>query len=140
MTSIHGLSIIKRERNFSARIAAGVEAVRFKKKQKFLDSNDAISSETFPLCKMGDLKENAGSKFVINGNEILVVKSGNSVYAVEPICPHLGSDLSRGRVNCDAKTVKCPLHGAVFDIASGTCLSGSYGCDGDTFLQSELTG
>ncbi len=123
----------ERKKFLCKNFAAGVEAVRFKKKQEFLDSNDAISSETFALCKLGDLKENAGSKFVINGNEILVVKSGNLIYGVEPICPHLGSDLSRGRVNCDAKTVKCPLHGAVFDIASGTCLSGSYGCDGDTF-------
>ena len=50
--------------------------MRSKKKQEFLDSNNVISSETFPLCKIGDIKENAGSKFVINGNEILVVKSG----------------------------------------------------------------
>lgn len=113
--------------------AAGAEAVRARKRQEFLRQNPIIFSNNYFLCKVSDLKENIGSRFVVNGSQILLVRSGNSIYGVEPICPHLGADLSRGKVNCDARTVKCPVHGAVFDVATGDCLSGSYGCDGDTF-------
>ena len=114
------------------------ETKRRKKKEEFLagqGKNTAIAQDTdlFPLCAASDLKENSGSKFVVNGSDLLLVKSGSEIYAVEPICTHLSTDLSHGKVNCEARTVKCPLHGAVFDVASGTCLSGSYGSDGDTF-------
>jgi DMSO/TMAO reductase YedYZ molybdopterin-dependent catalytic subunit/nitrite reductase/ring-hydroxylating ferredoxin subunit len=86
-----------------------------------------------PLCKVDDLQESAGSKFIVNGKEILLIKSGKEIYAIEPLCTHHGSDLSKGKLDTKARTVRCPLHGAIFDIASGTCLLGSYGSDGDTF-------
>ena len=118
--------------------AADTNQVRERKKQEYLGHNNHHSNLTnvdaFQLCTLSALKESAaGLKFVVNGSEILLVKSGSKIYAMEPICTHIGTDLSRGKVNCDARNVKCPLHGAVFDLATGACLNGSYGCDGDTF-------
>jgi nitrite reductase/ring-hydroxylating ferredoxin subunit len=44
------------------------------------------------------------------------------LYAIEDICPHGPSLLSRGYIMNGM--VKCPLHGAVFDIRTGKCLQG----------------
>ena len=45
----------------------------------------------------------------------------------------MGTDLANGEVNRGARTLKCPLHGALFDFTTGRCLSGSYGADPDAF-------
>jgi 3-phenylpropionate/trans-cinnamate dioxygenase ferredoxin subunit len=55
-------------------------------------------------------------------NGVGVYKVDDQLYAIEDICPHGPSLLSRGFVS-NGK-VKCPLHGAVFDIKTGVCLEG----------------
>jgi nitrite reductase/ring-hydroxylating ferredoxin subunit len=117
---------------------ADTERARRKKKEEHLLEHHhgapLTDADAFQLCSLEELKESkVGLKFVVNGSEILLVLSRGKVYAVEPICTHIGSDLSRGKVNRDAGTVKCPLHGAVFDVANGACLSASYGAEGDAF-------
>jgi nitrite reductase/ring-hydroxylating ferredoxin subunit len=117
---------------------ADTEETRQKKREEYLSNDGGLkvkeSESEVRLCSLGALKDSTkGLKIIVNGSEILLVKFGTEVYAVEPICSHQGSDLSRGRVNQDARTLKCPLHSALFDTATGVCLSGSYGCDGDTF-------
>jgi nitrite reductase/ring-hydroxylating ferredoxin subunit len=117
---------------------ADTKETRQKKKVEGNAKNSGLktnaSEDEVKLCTMNDLIHSPnGIKHVINGVEILVVKCGSEIYAAEPICTHQGSDLSRGKINPDARTLKCPLHGAIFDAATGVCLSGSYGCDGDTF-------
>lgn len=42
--------------------------------------------------------------------------------ATQATCTHRGGDLGKGRV--DGSTVKCPLHGALFDVATGAVLLG----------------
>lgn len=86
------------------------------------------------LCSVENLvRSPAGLKVVVNGSEVLLVRCGDEVFATEPLCTHMGTDMSRGQVNPRAKTIKCPLHGALFDVANGNCLSGSYGSDGGAF-------
>jgi len=55
-------------------------------------------------------------------NGIGVYEVDGELYALEDICPHGPSLLSRGYVWNGM--VKCPLHGAVFDIRTGKCLQG----------------
>jgi DMSO/TMAO reductase YedYZ molybdopterin-dependent catalytic subunit/nitrite reductase/ring-hydroxylating ferredoxin subunit len=122
-------------KNFAADTARARVAKREAYRASSKNNLKPKDSETFfPICELSTLKENAGTKFVVNGSEVLVIKAGhNRVHAVEPICTHIGSDLSHGKVNLDAKTLKCPLHGAMFDISTGSCLNGPYGCDGGGF-------
>ncbi len=120
--------------------AADTEQKRSEKKQKhlahrgpsdILPNADIVEVE---LCRLDDLDRTSGKlDFVVNGSEIVVLRFGTAVYAVEPICSHMGTDLSNGKVNCDARTIGCPLHEAVFDVVSGACLSGSMGSDGEAF-------
>lgn len=119
--------------------AASTEETRERKKREHLGDGKgqniiAKSGQEAKLCPLSEVnKSQNGLKLVVNGNEILLIRCGNNIYAAEPICTHLGTDLSRGQVNQNARTLKCPLHGALFDVATGSCLSGNYGSDGDTF-------
>ena len=85
------------------------------------------------ICKLSSLGENSCAKFVILGNEILLARSNGKVMAVEPMCTHQGTDLSKAMYDSKGNTIRCPLHGAIFDVRDGSCLSGSYGIDGDNF-------
>ncbi len=120
------------------------EVRRAKRKAKHLqEAGKAINSQDLSsnrethsfikVCELDDLNENSFNKFTVLGNEILLTKSNEEICAIEPMCPHLGADLSKGKFNPSGKTIKCPLHGAVFDTRSGSCLAGSYGIDGDNF-------
>ena len=117
--------------------AAETEQARQSKKRVHLErGRETIqpgpNQEEVELCSTFSLRTR-GQKMIVNGSEILLVQSSEGIRAIEPICTHLGTDLSSGKVNPDAQTIKCPLHGAVFDLASGICLNGSYGSEGDTF-------
>ena len=54
---------------------------------------------------------------MIDGREILVVKTGNQIFAVSNICPHAGGKLDKGRV-ADG-TITCIEHGLCFDLKNG---------------------
>lgn len=55
-------------------------------------------------------------------NGIGLYEVQGQLYALEDICPHGPSLLSRGFIRDGM--VKCPLHGAIFDIRTGKCLQG----------------
>lgn len=44
------------------------------------------------------------------------------LYGAEDFCPHLGGPLSEGTL--EGACVRCPWHGAKFDLASGKVLEG----------------
>lgn len=127
---------IERKKFLRLNFAADTARERQRKKELYSreDNNARLDgADSFRLCSLEELGKNAGLKVVANGNEIFLVRRGSEICAIEPICTHLGSDLSRGKFNSDAGTIKCALHGALFDVTNGKCLSGSLGCDGDTF-------
>jgi nitrite reductase/ring-hydroxylating ferredoxin subunit len=57
----------------------------------------------------------------IEGANVLVVRVGPSVFAVDGICTHQGGLLVDGTLE-DEKVV-CPLHGATYDTATGAVLA-----------------
>ena len=48
---------------------------------------------------------------------LLVANVGGEYYAIGSICTHEGGDLAEGWI--DGREVTCPLHGSVFDLATG---------------------
>ena len=66
----------------------------------------------------------AGSmrKVVVGGEEILIVNVGGKYYALGGKCTHRGGDLSKGVLS--GSVVRCPRHGARFDVASGGVVGG----------------
>lgn len=63
----------------------------------------------------------------VGGRDVCVVLSGGKLYAVDDECPHAFAPLSSGMV--EGETITCPLHQAVFNLATGKCLEGALGGD-----------
>lgn len=56
------------------------------------------------------------------GIEVLLIKKGNSVFALENRCGHMGVEMAKGKIDFKKMTIGCPLHGSKFDIVSGNYL------------------
>ena len=74
--------------------------------------------EGFAIDKVKDGEMLLGHTF---GEQILVAKRGNELFAIGATCTHYGGPLAKGlMVDC---TVRCPLHHARFDLRTGEALS-----------------
>ncbi len=117
------------------------DEVRRKRKQDNLLGKTAVpkvepieGQEEVRICTVDSLDQSlAGLRLSVNGSEVFLVRCGDDIYANEPLCSHMGTDLANGQLNRSARTLKCPLHGAIFDFTTGRCLSGSYGADPEAF-------
>jgi 3-phenylpropionate/trans-cinnamate dioxygenase ferredoxin subunit len=55
--------------------------------------------------------------FSVAGREILLARIGDSFYAADNRCPHMGGRLSQGKL--ERSIVTCPLHHSQFDLTDG---------------------
>jgi 3-phenylpropionate/trans-cinnamate dioxygenase ferredoxin subunit len=69
------------------------------------------------VAKTDELKDGDKKKVSVEGQEILLVRVGNSYYAVSNRCPHMGGDLSAGTL--EGTVITCPRHGSQFDVRDG---------------------
>jgi nitrite reductase/ring-hydroxylating ferredoxin subunit/uncharacterized membrane protein len=69
-----------------------------------------------------DLPDDSPVAVVAEGRQIMLYRTGGSLYAIDNICSHAGGILSRGPV-ADL-TVTCPLHGSRFSLADGCVIRG----------------
>ncbi len=67
------------------------------------------------------LTEAKASRVQVAGVDVLVLKVGESVFAVGNRCTHQGAPLDRGVVKASESvpTVTCPAHGSVFSFIDG---------------------
>jgi 3-phenylpropionate/trans-cinnamate dioxygenase ferredoxin subunit len=79
-----------------------------------------------------DLTEGRPVAVEVEGRPLFLVRSGDSIHALDDLCPHSGSRLHPGRVR--AGVVACPLHGGRFDLATGRCLTPQLGGVGDVVV------
>jgi len=56
----------------------------------------------------------------VGADDVLLVRSGDSMYAVAPLCSHYSAPLADGLVV--GHTLRCPLHHACFSLRSGEAL------------------
>jgi nitrite reductase/ring-hydroxylating ferredoxin subunit len=70
---------------------------------------------------MSELQEGRGFRASVDGVEVLLVRAGDTVFAVANRCTHQGAPLDRGTVRLAGSphTVTCPAHGSTFDLESG---------------------
>lgn len=74
------------------------------------------------VAELTELSEETGREFVVNGRIVAVFKTGETVSAMDGICPHAGGPLGEGSVRDGIVT--CPWHGWQFHVATGQhCLS-----------------
>ncbi|HMN25972.1 MAG TPA: nitrite reductase (NAD(P)H) small subunit [Ignavibacteriaceae bacterium] len=80
------------------------------------------------ICKLSDLKERQGKRFLINDVEIAVFKVENEIYAVNNICPHQHTaNIYDGFL--EDGCVVCPAHGWMFNLKTGKQPTGARGLD-----------
>lgn len=65
----------------------------------------------------GDLAEGTMKEVMVQGREILLAKIGDTYYAADNRCPHMGARLSKGKL--EGFVVTCPRHGSQFDLRDG---------------------
>jgi nitrite reductase/ring-hydroxylating ferredoxin subunit/uncharacterized membrane protein len=84
---------------------------------------DATEPKEFTRVAVFDELEQRKPKHVTrNGVAILLMRSGDHVYAITDTCPHLGGPLSEGKLH--GNTIECPWHGSQFRLEDGRCVNG----------------
>jgi len=76
------------------------------------------------LCKVSELSERQGKRFIVDETEIALFKVDDEIYALSNICPHQHTALIYDGFiedNC----VVCPAHGWMFDLKSGKLKTGN---------------
>ena len=80
------------------------------------------------VCKVSELKENQGKRFLINEVDIALFKINEEVFAVSNTCPHQHTSvIFDGFVEDDC--VVCPAHGWMFNLKTGKQPTGARGLD-----------
>ncbi len=70
-------------------------------------------------AKANEILENNQPRLIRAGaKEICLVRSGDSLFAFQNACAHMGENLHKGTVNY-LKEIVCPLHTYRFDMRTG---------------------
>ena len=101
-------------------------------------ANDYIQKEV-PLCGLNDLGDRCAIELTIEQRQLFAVRQNNTIYAYWNICPHRRSPLNwvpNKFLDIENQLIQCALHGALFEIDSGLCVSGP--CIGDKLQPIQL--
>jgi nitrite reductase/ring-hydroxylating ferredoxin subunit len=73
-----------------------------------------------------DLADRKPVKVDVDGSAVLLVRNGEELFGIGNRCTHQGAPLHKGvvRFGGSLRTVQCPLHGSMFDLAEGRVLRG----------------
>jgi nitrite reductase/ring-hydroxylating ferredoxin subunit len=76
--------------------------------------------------RVDDLSEGTATRVTVGDATVLLVRSGDRVFAIGNRCTHQGAPLDRGpvKVSGSLATVTCPAHGSVFGLENGKVLRG----------------
>jgi len=70
------------------------------------------------ICRISDLIEKIGKRFLVDDVDIAIFKVNGVVYALSNICPHQKTQLIYDGFVEDG-IITCPAHGWQFDLATG---------------------
>ena len=57
----------------------------------------------------------------VDGQDVILYRRGDEIFAIGNTCPHQGGSLCDGWV--EGEIVTCPLHGWEYDLRSGACMT-----------------
>lgn len=78
------------------------------------------------ICKISDLVNNSGKRFIVDDVDIAIFKVNDNIYALSNICPHQHSPLIYDGFLEDGYVV-CPAHGWMFNLQTGKTPTGQRG-------------
>src|SRR5687767_14784282 len=137
-TGLYAASLLLRRRSRSRGIALSMTAFGVAMSSAFLGGHlaygeqigvdhTATADQDTPekyvaVLDAGELAENKPAKVSTGGVAIVLVKQGDSIYALRETCTHLGGPLSEGKIEGDG--IRCPWHGSRFCLKDGRVLDG----------------
>ncbi|NJK79462.1 MAG: non-heme iron oxygenase ferredoxin subunit [Chloroflexaceae bacterium] len=71
------------------------------------------------IANVNEVPEGTGKTFTINNHQIAVFQVEGQFYALDDTCSHAEASLGEGEVDVEERCVECPLHGSLFDLATG---------------------
>ncbi len=74
-------------------------------------------AEYVPVLSKEELKSGQMKMVSVDGREILLARVGDEFYAAGNRCPHMGGNLSEGKL--ENTIVTCPKHHSQFDLTDG---------------------
>lgn len=72
-----------------------------------------------PVAKVTDVPAMGKKLITVNGQELLLVNSKGTIYAVETECPHQGASMTTALVKDDY--ISCLRHSYRFELKDGSC-------------------
>lgn len=74
-----------------------------------------------PAIGLDDLTDDKATRVQVSGLDVLLLKHGETIFAVANRCTHQGAPLDRGvaKASESIPTVTCPAHGSVFSLIDG---------------------
>jgi nitrite reductase/ring-hydroxylating ferredoxin subunit/uncharacterized membrane protein len=75
-----------------------------------------------PACAVADLPEGQPRRVEVGGQPLLLLRSGEKIYAIGAVCSHYGAPLEEGKLQGD--TIQCPWHFSRFALADGSVCEG----------------
>jgi 3-phenylpropionate/trans-cinnamate dioxygenase ferredoxin subunit len=74
-------------------------------------------SGAHPVCRLSELTEAKPQLVQVAGEDVVLVRQGEEVFALSDLCSHAEVSLSTGEVADGA--IECWLHGSRFDLRTG---------------------
>jgi 3-phenylpropionate/trans-cinnamate dioxygenase ferredoxin subunit len=74
-------------------------------------------SEMIEIAKTDELHDGEMKEVSAGRRGILLARTGDTYYATDVRCPHMGGNLAKGKL--EGTIVTCPLHGSQFDLSTG---------------------
>lgn len=80
------------------------------------------------VCRVSELSENHGKRFLINDVDIAVFKVNGEIFVLNNVCPHQHTSVIYDGFVEDGCVV-CPAHGWMFNLKTGKQPTGARGLD-----------
>jgi nitrite reductase/ring-hydroxylating ferredoxin subunit len=80
------------------------------------------------VCRISELKENQGKRFLINDVDLAVFKVNDEIFVVGNVCPHQHTTIIYDGIIEDGCVV-CPAHGWMFNLKTGRQPTGARGLE-----------
>ncbi len=77
--------------------------------------------EFHKMTKTGEVSPGEVKQYQVDGRPVALCNVDGDLYALEDICTHAFAHLSEGGL--EGGQIKCPLHGAKFDVKTGEAKS-----------------
>jgi 3-phenylpropionate/trans-cinnamate dioxygenase ferredoxin component len=78
---------------------------------------DEKMSDFVEVAMVNELDDGNMLMYSIEGHEIFVARVGDNYYSADNRCPHMGGNLSHGKL--EGTVITCPRHHSQFDLTDG---------------------